>query len=160
MQQVVVTNQRQCSQYNPAASSEQSQFSPVLQTQCLWACWSTCASAPKAVLQLKFSSLAPPSHGTLGSKAVMIVVKIHSPFLSLQALVPTSSPLQSPASGAPGAAAPGMRTSPDLNIMTENESRIENGAVSHGRAARPGLPAGRDNGRTEKGEVLGLGCRV
>jgi len=52
----------------------------------------------------------------------------------------------------------GMRASPDLNIITENESRIETGAVSHSRAARSGLPAGRDNGRTEarRGARFGL----
>ena len=57
-----------------------------------------------------FLQSSPPfpkqSHGTLGSKAAMIVVKIHYPLLGLQALVPTSSPLRSPASGTPGAATP------------------------------------------------------
>jgi len=51
----------------------------------------------------------------------------------------------------------GMRASPDLNIIIENESRIETGAVSHSRAACSGLPAGRDNGQEK---VLGLGYRV
>jgi len=45
-------------------------------------------------------------HGTLGSKAAKIVVKIHYPLLSLQAMVLTSRPLRSQASGTPGAATP------------------------------------------------------
>jgi len=43
-------------------------------------------------------------------------------------------------------------------IITENESRIETRAVSHGRAARSGLPAGRDNGRL-KSETGRRGAR-
>ena len=46
----------------------------------------------------------------------------------------------------------GMRASPDLNIITENKSRIKTRAVSHSRAARSGLPAESDNGRTGKGK--------
>jgi len=85
----------------------------------------------------------------------MIVVKIHSPLLSLQALVPTSSPLRPPACGAPGTT---PLESPSLNIITEDESRIETRAVSHSRAARSGLPAGRDNGRL-KSETARRGAR-
>jgi hypothetical protein len=92
---IMKTNQHQCSQYNPAASSERSQFSAVLVNMCQ-------RTRPPAL----FSSPGPPPHGPLGSKAAIIVVKIHYPLLSLQAMVLTSRPPRSQACGAPGAATP------------------------------------------------------
>ena len=46
----------------------------------------------------------------------------------------------------------GMKASRNLNTITENESRKKTRAVSHSRAARSGLLAGSDNGRTGKGK--------
>jgi len=90
----------------------------------------------------------------LGSKAAMI----HSGQnpLSAPESSSTGSHLQ-PTAVTRSSSTAGVRASPDLNIITENDSRIETGAVSHSRAARSGLPAGRDNGELKgkrQGEVL------
>ena len=69
LQQVMVTmNQHQCSQYNPAVSSEQSQFSPVVQTAMPLGLLVNLCQGTKSRPPALFSSPAPPSHGTLGSK--------------------------------------------------------------------------------------------
>jgi len=79
-------NEDECSQYNPAASSERSRTTvnrtaSGLAGQHVPAHPSSSSSLPVQ---------ATPPHGTLGSKAAIIVVKIHYPLLSRSHLQTTA----------------------------------------------------------------------